>query len=63
MEEYRRNNCPELPSRLHSLFACSEEGIDYWQPKIVSHEAQIFRIDTYEEPFVSNETLLPYESL
>ena len=63
MEEYRKNNCPEIPSRLHSLFACSEEGIGFWNEKIYDNDTQIFKIEVDEEPFVSNEQLLPIEGL
>ena len=62
LEEYRKNNCPLNPSRLHSMFACSKEGLDYWLSKINNEEIQVFRIFTYEMPFVSNENLLPNEN-
>lgn len=63
LEEYRRANCNDKPSRLHSLFACSKEGIDYWIDRINDDVTQIFRIETYDEPFLSNENLLPLDSL
>lgn len=63
MEEYRRNNCPTLPSRQHSLFACSEEGINFWLSQIRDNSLEVFSIDVDEEPFVSNESLLPYDVL
>lgn len=63
MEEYRKNNCNELPSRLHSLFACSKDGVEFWMPRIISAPTDIYRIEVYDEPFVSNEYLLPHESL
>ena len=63
MEEYRKTNTPELPSRLHSLFACSEEGVNFWLSQIRDNDLDIYRIDVMDEPFVSNENLLPYEGL
>ena len=63
MEEYRRINTPNIPSRLHSLFACSEEGINFWLSQIRDNDLDIYRLDVMEEPFVSNESLLPYEEL
>ena len=63
MEEYRKNNCPDKPSRLHSLFACNEEGLRFWLSQIQDGESDIYRIDVENEPFISNETLLPEDSL
>lgn len=63
MEEYRKENCDNIPSRLHSLYACSEEGIDFWKTKIRDNDVDVYRIDVLDEPFVSNEILLPAESL
>lgn len=63
MEEYRKENCINLPSRLHSLYACSEEGLDFWVSRIFDTDVDIYRIEVYDEPFLSNEQLLPSESL
>ena len=63
MEEYRKENCSQLPSRMHSLFACSSDGIEYWSTQIHDSDADIYRIDAFDEPFVSNDGLLPDEGL
>ena len=63
MEEYRKDNCIELPSRLHSLFACSEEGVRFWTSQIRDNSIDILRIDAMDDVFVSNSNLLPDESL
>ncbi len=63
MEEYRKENCINLPSRLHSLYACTEEGVNFWSKVIRDNDVDIYRIDVFEEPFVSNEILLPNEGL
>lgn len=63
MEEYRKNNCPELPSRMHSLYACQEEGVEFWKTKLYDNDSDIYRIDIIDEPFLSNEQLLPIEDL
>ena len=63
MEDYRVNNCPDKPSRLHSLFACTEEGIPFWKRLIRDNDLDIYRIETDNEPFVTNELLLPDEGL
>ena len=63
MEEYRKENCPDKPSRLHSLYGCTEEGTYFWINNIFDGDLDIYRIEPLEEPFVSNEALLPYEGL
>ena len=63
MEEYRKENCINLPSRLHSLYACSEEGIEFWSNQIRDNDVDVYRIDVFDEPFLSNEILLPNEGL
>lgn len=63
LEEYRKNNCPLNPSRLHSLFACKEEGLDYWLSRINDNDTQIFKINVHGYQFVSNEQLLPDENI
>ncbi len=63
MEEYRKENCIELPSRLHSLYACSEEGIKFWSDRIKDGNVDVYQIDVYDEPFLSNEALLPKDTL
>ena len=63
MEEYRKENCISLPSRLHSLFACGEEGLDFWSQHIIDNDVDVFKIKVYDEPFLSNEALLPSDIL
>ena len=63
MEEYRKNNCPEVYSRLHSIFACDESALDFWITQIRDNDLEIFRIDAEDEPFHSNANLLPNEGL
>ncbi len=63
LEEYRINNCIELPSRLHSLFACSLDGIEYWTQRITDDNVDIYEIEVPDNIFVSNSHLLPNRSL
>ena len=62
LEEYRKNNTPLLPSRLHSFFACTEEGVEFWKNLINDTSADIYRIVAYNEPFISSDDLLPRET-
>ena len=61
MEDYRIDNCPDKPSRLHSMYACSEEGLNYWSLQLSQTKADIYRIDACDEVFYTNEQLLPFE--
>ena len=64
MEEYRKNNTPDRPSRIHSLYACNDEGLEYWINTLENgNHIEAFRIDPIEEPFQTNEQLLPDEKL
>lgn len=61
MENFRKDNKQELPSRLHCLYATTENGIKYWKNNIVDGELEVFRIDTLSEPFITSETFIPDE--
>lgn len=65
LEEYRKENTPELPSRLHSLFACTEEGLKYWNKVLLAghKKGEVYSIEVDDNTFVSNEQLLPEEEL
>ena len=59
LEDYRRDHAIDKPSRLHSLFACSEEGLNYWYSIFKEGPIDVYRIDVIDEPFQTNEQLLP----
>ncbi len=63
MEAYRNDNEPNKPSRLHSLYACDSAGLNYWANGIIMNkEADIYAIECLDEPFKTNEQLLPPET-
>lgn len=62
IEEYRKEFESNKPSRLHCLYACNEEGVNYWLDILNSKICDIYRIDTIDEPFRTNEQLLPEET-
>ena len=62
MENFRRDNNKNQPSRLHCLYATTEEGISFWQNQIIDGDLDIFRIDIMDEPFKTNEVFIPSES-
>ena len=61
IEEYRKEFEETKPSRLHCLYACNEEGIN-WLNTLKTDFCDIYRIDPIDEPFRTNEQLLPEET-
>ena len=63
MEEYRRDNEPNKPSRLHSFYACDSVGLSYWVDQLRGNKAaDVYVIDSIDEPFKTNEQLMPLEN-
>lgn len=62
IENYRKDHYSNKPSRMHSLFACYEEGLDFWKRNINDGSVDIYRIDVLDEPFVTSPNLLPSET-
>ncbi|MBO6195193.1 MAG: DUF2441 domain-containing protein [Bacilli bacterium] len=62
IEEYRKDFESNKPSRLHCLYACNEKGVNYWLNILKSNNCDIYRIDPIDEPFRTNEQLLPIET-
>ena len=61
IENFRRDKFPDKPSRLHSVYACNEEGIEYFAPLLYDADADVYRIEVLDEVFRTNEQLLPKE--
>ena len=62
LENYRRDNCNMLPSRLHCLYATDEAGVEYWKRVLMDGDMDVYRIDIDAEPFKTNEQLLTTET-
>ena len=65
MESFRKDNNANLPSRLHCLYATNEKGIDYWAHTLMAgdiNDIDVYRIETLEEPFKTNEIFIPNDS-
>ena len=66
LENCRRDNFVELPSRLHSLYLCDSDGIEYWKDVISKEnkeEVEVFKVLASGKIFKTNEQLLPNEFL
>ena len=64
LEECRKDNYSSLPSRLHSIYLCDKDGIEYWKDTIIEQnkEAEIFKVLAVGTIFKTNEQLLPSEN-
>lgn len=65
MEDYRKDNKIELPSRLHSLYLCDRDGLEYWSEMISefnTHEIEVFKVYADGLIFKTNEQLIPLET-
>ncbi len=64
LERYRLEHCPELPSRLHSLWFCDSEGLDFWKTQLGENcKLQLFRVSLDGELFCSSDYWLPNRNL
>lgn len=62
-ETCRQKSCPTAPSRLHSLYACSEQGIAYWDRIMKPKKADVFRIQVSDDSLLTNPSLLPKDDM
>ena len=58
-EQSRQIYCPNAPSRLHSMFGCTEQGVSYWASKMDCKRADVYKIEVFDEPLLTNPSLLP----
>ena len=64
LENYRKDNLSHLPSRLHAMYLCDNDGIEYWQDVISQNdkiETETYRVLASGDIFKTNEQLLPSE--
>lgn len=63
LENCRKDNYSSLPSRLHSIYLCDKDGLEYWQDNIIEQnkESEIFKVYATGTIFKTNEQLLPKE--
>lgn len=42
LERYRLENCPSLPSRLHSIWLTNQEGLSFWKDALGGKKSYFF---------------------
>lgn len=63
LENFRKDNFKQLPSRLHSIYLTDEKGIDSWIEKLGANKFKLYRVEATGNIFKTNEQLLPRENL
>lgn len=64
LENCRKDYNDKLPSRLHSIYLCDKDGLEYWTDTISKQkkdEVQIFKVLVEGNTFKTNEQLIPNE--
>ncbi len=58
LEDYRIKNCPELPSRLHSMWVCSHKQLNYWK-KTLNLGCELYLLSLTGDLFKTTPIYLP----
>ena len=45
-EQYRLTNCSFKPSRMHTMFACTEDSLKYWKDHMDYESADVYKVET-----------------
>ena len=62
-ETCRQRISPTSPSRLHSLYACSEKGVAYWDSIMKPKKADVFKIQVSDDVLLTNPSFLPKDDM
>lgn len=64
LENCRKDHFEELPSRLHSMYLCDKDGLEYWKDVITlsnpNKDISVYKVLVNGTVFKTNEDLLPY---
>ena len=62
LEEIRRQNYPNLPSRRHSIWLCDSNGIEFWKDQLSNHgqiDVDLYKVLVTGNVFHSSDEFLP----
>lgn len=65
LEDCRKDSYSELPSRLHCIYLCDYDGLEYWKDTISNcgrEDVEVFKVLVEGKIFKTNEQLLPLET-
>lgn len=58
LEDYRKDNAPNLPSRLNSIWLADSKSFDFWGTQIID-EKEIYKVEVTGEIFKSSDRFIP----
>ncbi|WP_186755964.1 DUF2441 domain-containing protein [Echinicola salinicaeni] len=58
LENYRKENCPHLPSRHNAIWICQKEGVEYWKNALQTDNTVTYKIRLNGEMHVASEKSL-----
>lgn len=66
LENCRKEYFADLPSRLHSIYLCDKDSLEYWSDQLYlsnpGKKIEVYKVLVDGTIFKSNEDLLPYSS-
>lgn len=63
LEEYRLSHQIEVPSRFHTLFACNEISLPYYESNYKGQDYDVYSIETENDALMTSDILLGSKTL
>ncbi len=64
LEQYRKENNPNLPSRLHSIWLADKESLNFWKEQLEKRKKIVlYRVSVTGNLFKSSDSFIPNDEL
>lgn len=63
LEKYREQNCPNLPSRFHSIWLADERSLEFWHKQLCENKLVLFKVKVTGNLFKSCDSFIPTNEL
>ena len=64
LEDFRKDNFPNLPSRLHSIWVTDDKSLDFWEKQMSNNKKLVlYRVLLTGNMFKSSDTFIPDNNL
>ena len=64
LEKYRKENNPDLPSRLHSIWLTDKESLNFWEEQLNGGvKLKLYRVSIAGKLFKSSDSFIPDDEL
>lgn len=64
LEKYRKENTPDLPSRLHSIWLTDKESLNFWEEQLNGGgKLKLYRVSIAGKLFKSSDSFIPDDEL